>query len=128
MRQAIYSLSHFRSCVLKAAAGPACKKGRRQSVDFINVLSAAFTLADPKSAKKLLDLTVFFALLGYASVKSACRILMKLAPGNVTISIFFFPTEQYETNRVNYIRLAATSSTFNFLTNAFSMSNRNILN
>ena len=38
-------------------------------------------LADPESAKKLLNLTVFFALLGFASVKAARRMLMKLTPG-----------------------------------------------
>ena len=37
-------------------------------------------LADPKSAKKLLDLTVFFALLVSAGVKAAHRMLMKLTP------------------------------------------------
>jgi hypothetical protein len=47
-------------------------------VNFTNVLQAAFTLADPESAKKLLDLTVFFALLVSASVKAARRTLMKL--------------------------------------------------
>jgi len=46
-------------------------------VNFTNVLRAAFTRADPKSAKKLLNLTVFFALLGSACVKAACRTLMK---------------------------------------------------
>ena len=49
--------------------------------NFINVLPAAFTHVDPKSAKKLLDLTVFFALLGSLCVKAACRTLMKLTPG-----------------------------------------------
>jgi hypothetical protein len=34
------------------------------NMDFTNILRAAFTLADPKSAKKTDALTVFFALLG----------------------------------------------------------------
>ena len=49
-------------------------------VDFTNILRAAFTIADPKSTKKLLDLTVFFALLVSAGVKAARRMLMKLTP------------------------------------------------
>ena len=49
--------------------------------NFTNVLGAAFTLADPKSAKKLINLTVFFALLGSTSAKAASRTLVKLTPG-----------------------------------------------
>ena len=48
--------------------------------NFTNILRAAFTRADPKSAKKQLNLTVFFALLGSARVKAACRTLVKLTP------------------------------------------------
>jgi len=44
------------------------------SVDFTNVLRKAFMRADPKSPKN----TVFFALLGSAPVKAACKMLMKL--------------------------------------------------
>ena len=50
------------------------------TVNFTNLLRAAFTLADPKSAKKLLDLTVFCTLLVSAHVKAAHRTLMKLTP------------------------------------------------
>jgi hypothetical protein len=49
-------------------------------VDFINVLQAAFTFADPKSVKKTDFLTVFCALSGSAHVKAAHRTLMKLTP------------------------------------------------
>ena len=49
-------------------------------VNITNVLRAAFTLKDPKSAKKLLNLTVFFALLGSASVKAARKMMVKLIP------------------------------------------------
>ena len=49
-------------------------------VNFTNVLRAAFTRADPKSAKKLLNLTVFFALLGSLRGKAARRTLVKLTP------------------------------------------------
>jgi len=39
-----------------------------------------YTHADPKSAKKTVKLSVFFALLGSAGVKAACEMLMKLTP------------------------------------------------
>ena len=53
-------------------------------VNFINVLRAAFTCADPKSAKKTVKSSSFLALSGSASVKAARRMLMKLTP-----SLFF---------------------------------------
>jgi len=40
-------------------------------VNFTNVLRAAFALADPKSAKGTVKLSVFFVLLGSARVKAA---------------------------------------------------------
>ena len=55
----------------------------RPSVNFINVLQAAFTLADPKSAKKTVKSSSFFALSGSVSVKAARRTLMKLTHGVV---------------------------------------------
>ncbi len=48
-------------------------------LNFINVLLTAFTLADPKSVKKIDNLTVFFTLLGSACVKAVHRTLMKLS-------------------------------------------------
>ena len=59
-------------------------------VNFTNVLWAAFTCADPKSAKKLLNLTVFFALLGSARVKAAHRTLVKLTPGHSRPFLIWF--------------------------------------
>jgi len=50
-------------------------------VNFINVLHTAFMLADPKSVKKIDNLTVFFTLLGSTSAKAVRRTLMKLIPG-----------------------------------------------
>jgi len=47
------------------------------SVNFINVSCAAFTCADPKCAKKIDGLTVFFALLAPSSVKAARKMLVK---------------------------------------------------
>jgi len=49
-------------------------------LNFINVLCTAFTLADPKSVKKTVKLSIFFTLLGSASVKAAHRMLMQLSP------------------------------------------------
>ena len=53
----------------------------RSGVNFTNVLPAALTRADPKSAKKTVKLSSFIALLGSARVKAACRTLVKLTPG-----------------------------------------------
>jgi len=41
---------------------------------------AAFIHADPESAKNIVKLEVFFALLGSVHVKAACETLMKLTP------------------------------------------------
>jgi len=54
---------------------------RQPGVNFINILRVAFACADPESSKKTENLTVFFALLGSAPLKAACRALMKLTPG-----------------------------------------------
>jgi hypothetical protein len=49
-------------------------------VNFINFLQKAFMQADPKSAKNTNSLTVFLALLGYASLKAVRKNLVKLTP------------------------------------------------
>jgi len=49
-------------------------------VNFINILPAAFSLADPKSVKRTVNLTVFFVFLGSALSKAARRMLMTLTP------------------------------------------------
>jgi len=54
-------------------------------VNFTNILRAAFTRANPNSAIKLLNLTVLFALLGYACVKAAHKMFVKLTPGYLTM-------------------------------------------
>jgi len=60
-----------------------CQTSRvaKSSVNFINILQAAFTRTDPNSAKKTDNLTAFFVHLGSARVKAAHRTLMKLTPG-----------------------------------------------
>ena len=50
-------------------------------------LDTAFTLADPESAKKLLELTVFFALLGFAFVKAAHKRIGEIDPLSSPYSI-----------------------------------------
>jgi len=51
-------------------------------VSFINGLCAAFTLADPKSAKTD-SLTVFLHFWDLHMQKGACKMLMKLTPSLV---------------------------------------------
>ena len=47
-------------------------------VDFINVFTRSFYTLRSRKHKKLLDLTVFFVLLGSAHVKAARKMLVKL--------------------------------------------------
>jgi len=49
-------------------------------VNFINILRAAFTCADTKSAKNTENLTAFFALSGSRCVKAALNVLVKFTP------------------------------------------------
>jgi len=53
----------------------------RSGINFINILRAAFTNPDPKSAKKSDDMTLFFVLLGSAHVIAVGKNLVKLTPG-----------------------------------------------
>ena len=59
--------------------------GLSPGVNFTNILRAAFTHTDPKSAKK----DSFIGLLGSARVKAARRMLLKLTPGVSPISEYF---------------------------------------
>jgi len=56
-------------------------------VNFINIQRIAFTLVDPKSVKKIDNLTVFFTLLVYLCVKAARKMLVKSTPGVNFINI-----------------------------------------
>ena len=47
------------------------KLREKQGVNFTNILRAAFMRTEPKSAKKTVNLSSFFALLGSAGVKAA---------------------------------------------------------
>ena len=57
--------------------------GEREEIwgQFHQCSTSSFYARRSQKCKKLLDLTVFFALLGSASVKAARRMLMKLTPG-----------------------------------------------
>jgi len=55
-------------------------KSETSGINFIKDLRAAFAGADPKSAKKTDNLTVFFALSESARAQAARRTLMKLIP------------------------------------------------
>jgi len=48
-----------------------------RGVDFTNILRPAFTIKNPKSAKKTDSLTVLCALLGPAGVKALSKMLEK---------------------------------------------------
>jgi len=58
---------------------------KRAELNFINVLRTAFTLADPKSVKKTVKLSIFFMLLGSTSVKAVQRTLVKSTPAPKSI-------------------------------------------
>ncbi len=52
----------------------------KPGVNFINVLHAAFTLADPESVKFQLSCQYLFVVLGSVRVKAAQKMFMKLTP------------------------------------------------
>jgi len=52
----------------------------RPRVNFTNALSAAFTITDPKSAKRQSCHQCLFTLLGPVQVKALSKMLMKLTP------------------------------------------------
>jgi len=68
-------------------------------VNFTNIIWAAFTHADPQSAKKTVKLSVFFALSGSAHAKAGRKTMMKLTPSLslfMTISTCFNNSPQLE--------------------------------
>jgi len=62
---------------------PFSDKWQQARVDFTNVLWAAFTRIDPKSAKRHWWLDCFFALLEYACVNASHKTLVKFTPGEL---------------------------------------------
>ncbi len=69
----------------------------KAGVNFINILQAAFMKIDPKSAKNSVKLSVFFALLGSASINAARKMLMKLTKGG---NIFGFFAKRFLSKRI----------------------------
>ncbi len=76
---------------------------KKPVVNFINILRTAFTHKDPKSAKKTVKLSVFFALSWSAHIRAACITLIKLTHGGFGFfandltnfeSIFYFESVQ----------------------------------
>ncbi len=57
-------------------------------VNFINVICAAFTCADPESIKFFDNLTIILMHLGSAHVKAAHKMLMKLTPEFVKMKFY----------------------------------------
>ena len=56
-------------------------------VIFINVFTCSFYACRSQQRKKLLELTVFFALSGSESVKAESKMLVKLTPGLFFLSL-----------------------------------------
>ena len=75
--------SHTHTCA--RAHTHTFKESFLHPVNFTNILQSAFTHADPKKCKKTVRLSSFFALLGSACVKAACRMLVKLTQGEQSV-------------------------------------------
>ncbi len=76
--------------------------------NFINVLRAAYTLPDPDSAKRQESCQSFFTFSGSAQVKSAHKMLVKLAP-----HLYASQCRTIDVNeQLNHFLLGSISSTF----------------
>ena len=53
----------------------------RTGANFINVFTHSYYESRSQKSKKLLNLTVYVALLGSTRVKAACKMIVKLTPG-----------------------------------------------
>ena len=62
-------------------------------------------------AKKLLDMTVFLGLLGPASVKAACRMLMKLTPVYACVYRVFDERNLFVVSKVSSRKRSAIQNT-----------------
>ena len=73
--------------------------------------------ADPKSAIKRLNLTVFFELLGFAHVKAACRMLVKLTPGRKpdTASFQLFGVFEYLSSFIELQKYVGKNQTLGYI-------------
>ena len=94
-------------------------------VNFTNVITHSFYARRSQKRKKLLELTVFFALLGSTCVKAAHKMLMKMTPADERESLFLdafliFYKEQSFIEPLLFIspslRISLTFSHFNHFT------------
>ncbi len=69
-------------------------------VNFINILGAAFRQADPESAKKTDNLTVYFVLSGSEGVKDAPKMLVKLTPAFTHLLLAFVSKSSITLNEI----------------------------
>ena len=53
-----------------------------RGVNFINLFTCSFYVCRSQKSKKLLDLTVFFSLLGFAGVNAARTLVAKIDPSS----------------------------------------------
>ncbi len=67
----------------------------KAGVNFTNIFTLSFYARRSQKHKKTDDLTVFFTLLGPASIKAIHRTLMKLSPGPI-ISILLFQSHLFD--------------------------------
>jgi len=87
-------------------------------VNFINIQHTAFLLVDPKSVKKIDNLTVFFTLLESASVKAVRKTLMKLSPKSYLVFLFIrhsnLSLHEWKKNRKKVIARSSNHILLNF--------------
>ena len=74
-----FSILHIHSRTIYLAVLPPSMSG----VNFINVFMQSFYLHISQKCKKLLNLTVFFALWESSHILAVCKMLMKLTPAVV---------------------------------------------
>ncbi len=75
-----------------------CQSG----VNFINVFQTAFMCPDPKSTKRLLSWLYFFPLLGFARIKAAHKVLMKLTPGEKLVKSNYRVTDSVSDKKSHF--------------------------
>ena len=74
-------------------------------VNFINVLTCSFYAHRSQMRKKLLELTVFFSILGYAFIKAALKMLVNWPYGsfiNDVTQLFHSPCYPFKVPRLVY--------------------------
>jgi len=62
-------------------------RGGPPGVNFTNILHSAFLRADPKHAKRYLQLDLIFTLFGSVCVKALHKTLMQLTPAVIKLKL-----------------------------------------